>query len=1082
METPSFLEDHISQIPALQFLQQLGYTYLSPEEALTLRGDKKTAVLLESVLESQLEMINEITYKGAGYSFSKGNIQAGIQALKDIPTQEGYMASCEYVYNLLTLGKALEQRIEGDKKSYTLQYIDWKNWSRNVFHVTEEFSVTRAMSQDHYIPDIVLFVNGIPLCIIECKRPDMKDPLHQAISQHLRNQQDDGIRALYVYAQLCLSLATNQGLYGTNGTPEKFWAQWEDKPSGKNQQEREAARLTYWQELTALKNSSLSRVQKEALFGERYAYVRRHFEELQRITVSPTKQDELLYGLCRPERMLDLVFSFILFDDGIKKIARYQQYFAIRKIGQRITRLVDGKRPGGVIWHTQGSGKSLTMVMLAQAIAMNKTILNPKIVLVTDRTDLDRQITDTFKKCDMLVERASTGRALATMLSSSSDAVITTVINKFENAVKTMKDPHTSHNIFVLIDEGHRTQYGTFNIRMLQALPNACFIAFTGTPLMKKERSTASKFGGIIDDYPVTKAVEDGAVVPILYEGRHAFQKVNENAIDNYFQKVSESLTDYQKADLKKKFSRADQLNKADQKIYAIAWDISQHYRDNWQGKVTQKFKGQLVCPSKIAAIKYKEYLDEIGIVSSEIVISGPDDREGEDSAYGKSQDVVKQFWKRMMDEHGTPERYEKNVINRFKYQDDPEIIIVVDKLLTGFDVPCNTVMYLTRSLREHKLLQAIARVNRLFPGKDFGYVIDYYGLTGELGEALATYSGLEEFDEDDLAGTLTDISEEVKKLPQRYSEVWDMFKTIPNKRDAEAYENMLRDEALRNLFYDRVSLFARTLKIALSSFDFVTKTDEKEVDRYKQDLAFFMKLRASVTQRYSDTVDFKQYEGQIQKLIDKHIQTDRVETVVELVNIFDKDRFEEEVEKAIGDAAKADRIASRTAKHISEKMEEDPAFYKKFSEMLKDTIREYEERRITEAEYLRRAKEMMEAVLSRTDSDIPRELADKDIARAYYGLFIESVDGKITELPQRREISVATALAIDTIMTNSIMDGARPRVDWHKNKDLLGKLTIDIGDYLIDEVRDRHQVALTFGEMDAIAERCIDVAKIRLK
>lgn len=1079
METPSFLEDHISQIPALQFLQKLGYTYLTPDEALALRGGKTTAVLLESVLRKQLETINSITYKGQSHEFAENNIKAGIQALKDVPMQTGYMAACEYVYNLLTLGKALEQSIAGDKKSYTLQYINWQEWDKNVFHVTEEYSVMRAGSQDHYRPDIVLFVNGIPLCIIECKRSDMKEPLQQAISQHLRNQQEDGIRSLYVYAQLCMSIATNQGQYGTNATPEKFWAQWEEKPAGKNKQEKEAAAAAYQQALLALKNKPLPPAQHQKLFSGRYAYVCQHFEALQQIEVKLTRQDELLYGLCRPQRLLDLVYSFILFDGGIKKIARYQQYFAIKKINQRVRHLEGGKRQGGVIWHTQGSGKSLTMVMLAQAIAMDKNIQNPKIVLVTDRTDLDEQISNTFRKCDMLVERAKTGTDLAEKLQSKSDAVITTIINKFEKAVKNLKQPLTSSNIFVLIDEGHRTQYGTFNVKMLQALPNACFIAFTGTPLMKKEKSTAAKFGGIIDDYTVTKAVEDGAVVPILYEGRHAFQQVNENAIDNYFQKVSETLNDYQKADLKKKFSRADQLNQAEQKMYAIAWDISQHYRDNWQGK---GFKGQLVCPSKVAAIKYKEFLDEIGIVSSDLVISGPDDREGEDSAFGKSQDKVKQFWDKMMNEHSTQEKYEKNIISRYKHQEDPEIIIVVDKLLTGFDAPNNTVMYITRSMKEHKLLQAIARVNRLYPGKDFGFVIDYYGILGHLDEALNLFSDLEDFDEEELAGTMINITEEVKKLPQRYSELWDIFKAIPNKRDAEAYENLLRDEALRTVFYDKLSVFARTLKIALSSLEFVTKTDPKQVDRYKNDAAFFLKLRASVTQRYSDTVDFKQYEGQIQKLIDKHIQTDRVETVVDLVNIFDKEKFELEVEKVIGDAAKADRIASRTAKHISAKMEEDPAFYKKFSEMLKETIREYEEKRITEAEYLKRAKEMMEAVLSHTDNDIPEQLREKEVARAYFGLCHEYLATKVEEPEKRRGISVATALAIDAIMNDTILDGGKPKVDWHKNKDLLGKLNIDIGDYLIDEVRDKHGVQLSFGDMDAIAEKCIEVAKIRYK
>ncbi|GEO04476.1 DEAD/DEAH box helicase [Adhaeribacter aerolatus] len=1079
METPSFLEDHISQIPALQFLQKVDYTYLTTEEALEMRGGKTTAVLLEGVLREQLESINRITYKGESHEFAVSNIKAGIQALKDVPMQEGYMASCEYVYNLLTLGKSLEQSIEGDKKSYTLQYINWQEWNKNVFHVTEEYSVMRAASKEHYRPDIVLFVNGIPFCIIECKRSDIKEPLHQAISQHLRNQQEDGIRSLYVYAQLCLSIATNQGMYATNATPEKFWAQWEEKHPGKDKHEKEVAALAYRKQMQALKNMPFQPAQRQKLFSGRYAYVRQHFETMEQVEVKVTKQDALLHSLCRPQRLLDLVYSFIVFDGGIKKIARYQQYFAIKKIRQRVHHLEGGKRQGGVIWHTQGSGKSLTMVMLAQAIAMDKSIRNPKIVLVTDRTDLDEQISNTFKKCDILVERASTGKDLADKLQSKSDAVITTIINKFEKAVQNLKNPLTSPDIFVLIDEGHRTQYGTFNVKMLQALPNACFIAFTGTPLMKKEKSTAVKFGGIIDDYPVTKAVEDGAVVPILYEGRHAFQQVNEKAIDNFFQKVSETLTDYQKVDLKKKFSRADQLNQAEQKMYAIAWDISQHYRDNWQGK---GFKGQLVCPSKIAAIKYKEFLDEIGLVSTELVISGPDDREGEDSAFGKSQDRIKQFWAKMMNEHNTPEKYEKNIISRYKHQDEPEIIIVVDKLLTGFDAPNNTVMYITRSLKEHKLLQAIARVNRLYPGKDFGFVIDYYGILGHLDEALNLFSGLEDFDEEELAGTLTNITEEVKKLPQRYSELWDIFKAVPNKRDAEAYEDLLRDEALRSTFYDKLSIFARTLKIALSSLEFVTKTDTKEVDKYKDDAAFFLRLRASVTQRYSDTVDFKQYEGQIQKLIDKHIQTDRVETVVELVNIFDKEKFDLEVEKAIGDAAKADRIASRTAKHISTKMEEDPAFYKKFSEMLKDTIREYEEKRISEAEYLKRAKEMMEAVLSHTDSDIPEQLKGKEIARAYFGLCHEYLTAKVEELAKRKDISVSTALAIDAIMNNTILDSGKPKIDWHKNKDLLGKLNIDIGDFLIDEVRDKYGIQLSFGEMDALAEKCIEVAKIRYK
>lgn len=230
MDTPSFKEDHISQMPALQLLQNMGYRYLSQEEALQLRGNKTTNVLLEDVLRKQLKEINSITVSATKTSiFTNENIERGILALKDLPMNEGYIHASETAYNLITLGKALEQSIDGDKKSFTLQYIDWKNVENNVFHVSEEFSVMRSTSKEHYRPDLVLFVNGIPLCIIECKRPDMKEPLKQAISQHLRNQQEDGIRHLYVYSQLTLSIATQEASYATNSTPEKFWSKWHEK-------------------------------------------------------------------------------------------------------------------------------------------------------------------------------------------------------------------------------------------------------------------------------------------------------------------------------------------------------------------------------------------------------------------------------------------------------------------------------------------------------------------------------------------------------------------------------------------------------------------------------------------------------------------------------------------------------------------------------------------------------------------------------------------------------------------------------------------------------------------------------------
>lgn len=434
------------------------------------------------------------------------------------------------------------------------------------------------------------------------------------------------------------------------------------------------------------------------------------------------------------------------------------------------------------------------------------------------------------------------------------------------------------------------------------------------------------------------------------------------------------------------------------------------------------------------------------------------------------------------MDEHGNAKLYEKNIINSFKNSEKPEIIIVVDKLLTGFDEPKNTVLYLTRNLQSHKLLQAIARVNRIYSDKEFGYIIDYYGVIENLDDALEMYASFDDFDSEDLEGTLIDISEEIKKLPQKHSELWDIFKTIANKQDVEAYQVLLKDEAIRVLFYDKLSKFAKGLKLALSSIQFHKEVEESVIESYIKDLAMFMKLRLAVVARYSDAIDYKQYEGQIQKLIDTHITTEKVETITELVNIFDKEKFHQEVENTIGAAAQADKIASRTSKHISEKMDEDPAFYKKFSQMLRDTIEEYETKRISEVQYLNKVQEIMNNVLSHTDSEIPNELHDKDVAKAFYGLVLESFNEKIQDDDIRSKLSVQSALTIDTMIQKAVLDKEVPIIDWQLKTSITGKLLIEIGDYLIDEVRDKYHINLTFGEMDEIANKCIEVAKLRYK
>ena len=1044
MDRISFKENDISQRPALELLQTLGYQYLLPEEAMELRGGKTSNVLLEDILRQQLRLNSIRIGSHSEARFSEQNIENGVAAMRNVPMEGGYLNANETVYNMLTLGKAFEQSIDGDKKSYTMRYIDWQHPENNVFHVTEEFAVTRAGSNDTYRPDIVLFVNGIPLVVIECKRPDVKGAEEQAISQHLRNQKEDGIRSLYVYSALLLAIGNSFGSYATTGSAAQFWCKWHERFPNKT------AEQDYLQRLSEM-------------VGDREV----------------TLQDEYLYNLCRPERLLELMYHFTIYDAGIKKLARYQQYFTVNETVNRVKTIEAGHRNGGVVWHTQGSGKSLTMVMLAQKIAQEPSISNPRIVLVTDRTDLDSQITKTFRKCGKEVENATTGSRLVELLESDTDAVITTVINKFATAIKKIKRPLDNPNIFILIDEAHRSQYKELAIQMNRVLPNACKIAFTGTPLMKKDKNTARTFGGIIKPvYTVKQAVEDKAVVPLLYEGRLSPQRVNEEPIDNFFNLLCEDLTPYQATDLKKKFSRTDSLNQTEQRIFSIALDITKHFTDNWQGT---GFKAMLVTPKKKVATLYKKYLDEIGKLASEVLITAPDDREGEETAYGGTAQEVKDFWKRMMDEHGTPQKYQENLISRFKNQEVPELMIVVDKLLTGFDEPKVAVMYLDRKLNGHTLLQAVARVNRTCEGKEYGYIIDYEGVLKELDEALGVYS---EYDEDDLnvfRETLVPVSDKIAELPQRHSDLWELFKMIPNKRDLEAYAQSLRMEDRRHEFYDRLTAFSSVLQLALSTKEFFETTDEKAIHRYKDDLNMFAKLRTAVQLRYSDTIDYKKYEARIEKLINHHVESDAVKVITNLVNIFDKDNFQKEVDSVVGTAAKADTIATRTAKYIQENMDSDPAFFKKFSQLIKETVELYEQGRLTDNEYLEKMMQYKEDVLNHTDSELPPELEHNNAAKAYFGIALENYKRLFPGMPVR-EIALATANAFDDIIRQTVIVEDSVLVDWQSKNDIIGKMKIRLEDELIDNVKRKYGVSFPFDDMDIIIDGCVDVAKIWIR
>ena len=1058
-------ELHLSQLPAVQLLLALGYEFLTPKEIQRERRLRESNVLLEDLLRAQLKAINRIQHKGQEFLFSEENLQTAIERLKNLP-YDGLLRTNEAVYDLLTLGTALEQTVDGDTRSFTLQYVDWRHPERNRFHLAVEYSVERTRSTKTARPDLVLFVNGIPFVVIECKAPQVE--LEQALSQCIRNQREEYIPRLFVFSQLLLALNKNSASYATTGSAAKFWSVWKEDAlsAGPELARLEALVNTPFAPDVASKVLAALDVQAWELPGERLV----------------TEQDKALYALCRPERLLELVWKYTVFDAGVKKIARYQQYFVVKDALQRVRHFdASGSRHGGIIWHTQGSGKSLTMVMLARNLALDPGLRDPQIVLVTDREDLDKQLGNTFVACGLDAQRATSGRNLLQLLSGDKASIVTTLVHKFAKAHSARNYRNESSDIFFLVDEGHRTQYGSLSARMRQMFPKACFLGFTGTPLLKKEKNSFRKFGTLIKpQYSISQAVADGAVVPLLYEGRHAEMKQDRAAVDLWFERHTQGLSEEQRADLKRKYARAEMLNKTDRVVYMRAFDISEHFRSHWQGT---GYKAQLVAPDKATALLYHTYLDEIGLVSSEVVISTPDTREGNEEVDAEPREEVQKFWQRMMTRFGTAEEYSKQLINQFKNSSHPEILIVVSKLLTGFDAPRNRVMYLCRSLREHTLLQAIARVNRLHEEKDYGLIVDYVGSLGELDSALTMYSEFEEYDEADLIGTLIPIRAETEKLPLRHSALWELFKTVRHTRDEEAYEQLLADDELRDEFYLRLSEFGRCLSVALASERFLEETEDRIVAGYKADFRYFDLLRRSVRQRYAEAVDYREYEPKIRKLLDTHIQADEVVQLNEPVNIFNEQEFlkvkeEQSIwgERERSRASKADSIAHATKKAISEHLEEDPAFYEKFSQLIQQVIDDFRKKRITDLEYLNQAIDIRNRVVRREHDDTPASLAGNEDAMAYYGVVHELLTKAGVADTECEKHAADIALAAQEILSQHW------KIHFWDDEDEQKLVINAIDDYLYDEIKTKRGVELSLDTMDRILERVLQVARHRIQ
>ena len=1022
-------ERYISQVPAIEVLQKLGYQYLSPEQVNQLRGNYHD-VLLRTILEDKLKELNSYEYKGEVRKFSDTNIQQAIRDL-DEPLTNGLVKTNEAIFETLLNGRSyMEFLPDGSKKSFTIQYIDWDNIKNNVFHVVEEFKVERMDGRGTVRPDIVLFVNGIPFGVIECKRASIS--VKQGIQQMIRNQKNEYVPQLFKFVQLVMVTNKNETKYATCYTPERFWSVWKEE-----------------------KEEWLDSWLNQTVEGR-----------------LATNQDKNIISLFHPERLLEITKYFTLFDKDVKKVARYQQYFAIKEIIKTIEERDEiGNRQSGVIWHTQGSGKSLTMVMLARYILSELHNYNPKVVVVTDRVELDKQIHKTFRHSRLKASRAISGGHLVDLINDNNADIITSLVHKFDTASK--HKTSDSRDIFVLVDESHRTQYGELHIKMKKVFPNACYLGFTGTPLMKKEKNTMVKFGKLIHKYTIADGVRDKAIVGLLYEGKMVEQSVNQKVIDKRLEMITRHLNEKQKEEVMKKWSKFERIASSNQRINMIALDINEHFLRNYKTQGSQ-FKAMLATNSKIEAIRYLEAFEEFGDLNCAVVISPPDQREGHEAVDEESKDKVQRFWKRMMNRYGTPENYEDAIKDEFVNGDELDLLIVVDKLLTGFDAPRATVLYVDKPMKEHTLLQAIARVNRLYEGKDYGLIIDYRGLLEKLDEAMQMYSGagLENFDPEDLKGAIYDVISIIGSLRQYYSELVQLFAPIKNKNDREEYEVWLEDEERREEFYKVLSHFGRHLGIALESEKIYHTLPEEEIEKYKKDFRFFQDLRKSVKMRYSDTIDHQEYEAKMQKLMDNYIAAEDVIRITNPIDILNTKAFEEEIERLGSKRAKADAIRTRLTKSIHTRWDENPSYYKKFSERIEEVIQEYKDKRISEAEYLKRMKDIMKDYQSgHSTEQYPTVIKENRNAQAFYGV-IRDILSETKETAASYDIDSLGELALH--MDEIIRE--HQKVDWHDNIEIHNRIAQEMDDLLFD-FKERYNVDMDFDTIDKIIEQTKAVA-----
>ncbi|MBI1856786.1 type I restriction endonuclease subunit R [Candidatus Saccharibacteria bacterium] len=1048
LENVNFDEARQSQLTFVEMLINMGYAYLPTAELMRQRSGDTSYYLLKEVAAESLMRINDYEHHGQTYKFTEKDVAETIDELESLQ-HEGLIDTSKAVYNTimpLKGGKTIRVFHDGKYESKSFRFIDFEHPENNQFHVAVEVEISAKSGTRR--PDIVCYINGIPFVVIENKKSSTN--VSDAINQMIRNQGPDYSPKFFIYPQLLIATNGKDLRYGTTGTPAEFYVNWREKDHSAEEVDEKVRNLIS----TKIDDEQYTQLLQD-LNGNTHGHT-------QRLDRKPTEQDRSIIALLDKKRLLDITKNYILYDGVQKKVMRYQQFFAINRALKRIEEKEPTshgeRRKGGIIWHTQGSGKSLTMVMFVRALIEDPRIINPRILIVTDRKDLDRQILGTFQNAGLKkkVKQARSGEHLLELIKSKDTSVVTTLIHKFQSASRRRADfIDNDQNIFVLIDEAHRSQQGDANIEMNRTIPNACYIAFTGTPLLKREQSQ-NKFGSFIDKYTIDDALEDNIVLPLIYEGRYVDLHQDKKEIDRQADRVMEDMPEYIRKKLQESVQKSI-IQDSPKRINEIAYDIEKHYISRFQG---YGLKAQIVAPSKFSAMLFQKYFNDSGKINTALVIS---DENGIIDDKDEHKKEVEGYLKDIKDKYQSLLSYEKEVIDSFKYNDEGvEILIVVDKLLTGFDAPRNTVLYLAKELRDHNLLQAIARVNRLYDNpalpKTAGFIIDYSENAQNIHTAMQLFGN---YDETDVKGALIDVNEKIQDLETSYGALHDIFNGIQS--DDEAYLQHLNDDPTRKEFYAALNKFVQEFSECMVLQDFAHEFED--LDIYRLELKKFMELRKTATLMHEERVDFSKYKNALVKIMDDNIKADEAELLTEEINITDKELFDKAIEEIGSDKSKAEAIAAQTKRTITEKFNTDPEFYGKFSKKISEILDAMRAKKLADIEALKQLKLITDEVLNKKDDTLPSVVAETPGVDILYRNLRAHLD--LEEITY-----IKTVLDIYQVLSKNA------RVDWWKNHEMKRIMRSSIDDYLYDEVKVKLGVNLTVDQIDSIVDDVMKLAE----